>query len=512
MSKKIHVLMMAIAACCSTQAVAQAGAYDLSFGGTGMVSQGREGHFLTGSANERQPDGKIVSAGYFSKDEKNGIALTRHNADGSPDATFGTGGVVVTPKFLRISGVDYYNNMVSDMALQADGKIVVAGGTFSASGYMNYMLCRYKANGTLDSSFGLNGFTADIGELDGIHCQAYSIAIQADGKILAAGNAGYRGCGILRYKTNGTPDSSFGTNGVQTILVGHYRSEATDVALQPDGKIVFSGSAATIGATQIVVARLLADGSPDDAFGTHGMVMTPIGTQDARGLALVVAPSGRIMVAGSSDNELYTDFALAIYNPDGSLLKAVAADINTYSDYASSIALQKDGRIVLGGHIALARFDPDGSLDKTFGSGGKLVTPMATDNFDLTGLLIQPDDKILITGTTQEKDTTRFALVRVLQGPELGITDNELSMASLSVYPNPVAETATIGYVLGSQTTVSLSLLDLQGRVIRNLFAAEKQAAGMHQVRLVLPGELPAGTYTLRLSTPEGSTALAIQK
>ena len=226
------------------------GTLDASFG-TG----GKAVPYLSGRAFGVviQPDGKIVVNESF--------GVVRYNADGSLDAAFGTGGTAAA--------------FVSDMALQPDGKIVASGSGF------HYVLLRLNSNGTLDSTFGAGGYV-----ITGITGQAFAVALQPDGKILVNGNSG-----IVRYNTNGSIDTSFAINGVFASEI----DVSQDIALQPDGKIVAAG-----GYSGIALTRLNPDGSPDTSFGTNGNVITLIdGSRGSVGNALALQPDGKILSGGS---------------------------------------------------------------------------------------------------------------------------------------------------------------------------------------------------------------------
>ncbi len=269
--------------------------------------------------------------------------------------------------------------------------------------------------GDLDSSFG-NGGVVTQGP-------GGAIAFQPDGKIVVGG--GYT---LTRYRPDGSPDPSFGDGGSVTLSPNLAANWAyiQAVALQPDGKIVVAGTGDGSGSEnvlgQFMVARYNPNGSPDTSFGTNGIVYTTIPEpghpyQSAEATALAILSNGDILAAGIADVSSFPDntyFALAQYKPDGSLDPSFGDDgitQPTFSGYdtLSGIAVQPDGKIVASGNswggdhgddseqIALARYEPDGSLDSTFGTAGKVTTAKKLQ--DDGGPSALQDGRIVVAGS-----------------------------------------------------------------------------------------------------------------
>jgi uncharacterized delta-60 repeat protein len=187
-----------------------------------------------------QSDGKIVAAGgsynFASNGGTNdGFELARYNTDGSLDISFGTGGKVVTP----FGGYA----VASAVAIQSDGKIVAAGRSLIGN-VSNFALARYNTNGSLDTTFGMGG---KVVTLIGGSSFASAVAIQSNGKIVAAGNTrpnlgfSFLYFALARYNTNGSLDTSFGSGGIVETPIGNSSAAANAVAIQPDGRIVAAG-------------------------------------------------------------------------------------------------------------------------------------------------------------------------------------------------------------------------------------------------------------------------------
>jgi uncharacterized delta-60 repeat protein len=411
----------------------QAGDSDLdpTFNGTGKVTT------PVGSFEDRayavalQADGKLVVVGNTNNglppQFHNDFAVVRYNADGSLDTSFGSGGKVTT----SVGSSDDYAKGVS---IQSDGRIVVVG--FSSNGSNNdFAAVRYNTDGSLDTSFGSGGkVTTPVGTASITpHDEAYSVVIQPDGKIVAAGYARMSGTdydfAVVRYETNGSLDTSFGAGGKVTTPVGPSTADdrASAVALQTDGKILAVGSGGgSYG--DIAVVRYNMNGSLDTSFGPSGsgIVTTPVGTTYDVGRAVATQTDGKIVVAGYFVNSSFgQDFAIVRYDTNGSLDTSFDSDgkvtttVSGGFDVASGIATQADGKILVVGYndlssgdFELVRYNTNGSLDASFGTGGKVVTSIGSRDV-ANAVVVQPDGKIVAAGYSFISDTgDDFALVR----------------------------------------------------------------------------------------------------
>jgi uncharacterized delta-60 repeat protein len=235
------------------------------------------------------------------------LPLNMRAQDGALDLTFDTDGIVSTP----IGASDDYAYAV---AVQADGKIVVAGRSNNGSNN-DFALTRYNTNGSLDLSFDTDGIvTTPIGTFGD---EAYAVAVQADGKIVVAGRS-YNGANddfaLTRYNTNGSLDLSFDTDGIVTTPVGTSDDLAYSVAVQANGKIVVAGFSYNGSGSDISLTRYTTNGSLDLNFDTDGIVTTPVGTTDDFAYSVAVQTDGKIVVAGRSYNGSDNDFVVVRYN------------------------------------------------------------------------------------------------------------------------------------------------------------------------------------------------------
>jgi uncharacterized delta-60 repeat protein len=336
---------------------------------------------------------------------------------GALDTTYGGTGMVTTPIQLDSTSLA--------VAVQPDLKVVVAGYSDSGPTYLSHFtIARYNPNGTLDTSFGSGGVAViPLSTVQGD--EAFAVAIQPDGKIVAAGYSTVAGkkkatysddWAIVRLNTNGTLDSTFG-GGTGYVLTNFAAASgnpsydvASAIALQSNGQIVVAGQ----GTDGIAVVRYNANGTLDTTFGTSGVVntgMTWITDDGQAGQIVAIDGSGRIDVAGTIMGTTDT-WGIARLLANGSLDPTFGTEgfVNflppgSSAAVARSIALQSTGKIVVYGQAnyaashslepTLVRLNTDGSLDTTFGAGGVY---MESRMFVAMSLVIQPDDEILADG------------------------------------------------------------------------------------------------------------------
>ena len=337
---------------CFSVTIAQPGSLDDTFDGDGKLTLniGNTQDFCYAVAI--QEDGKIVLAGNsISASDNIDFALFRLNPDGILDNSFDMDGKVTTD----------FNNGSLDIAtaleIQPDGKILAAGITMSD--YFLFALARYNTDGSLDDSFGSGGLVTTY--FTGFE-QALDMAIQDDGKILLAGmtheTGNYKDFAIARYNTDGSLDNSFGTGGKILTDFSGYHDEAAGIAVQPDGKIIAVGSAGdgNTDGYDFALVRYNTDGSFDGSFGTGGKVITDFFGNFDKANSVAIQPDGKIVLGGSAVTAYGDDFALARYNTNGDLDASFGIDgkvtssfINDYTDKGNSVALQEDGKIIFAG-------------------------------------------------------------------------------------------------------------------------------------------------------------------
>lgn len=448
------------------------GALDASFSGDGQqtVRVDPTNFSQTLADIVIQPDGKILLSG------RNGtytpsyiyqFALARLNADGSLDTTFSADGLVI-PNLGTFSDA-------ASVALQSDGKIILGGTTSSTPN--SYVTLRYLSNGTLDNSFSAAqvptyGYTSDSGPelltqpngsvtvsgvakesaaasnagcltmrftatgsldttfssdgtvftpMSGARDEARAMAVQTDGKILLGGVTAV-GITVLRTMPDGSLDTSFGGDGRASLDFG---SSCESIAVQTDGKVVVagyryeqvpaSGGNPSYSSFDFIVGRFMANGDPDPSFGTNGKVISDLGTGQDTAHSVAIQADGKILVGGYGLGQ----FTLIRYLPNGVVDTAFGTNgiVSTAGTrYGTRVLVQPDGKILMGGSaynnggFAVARYLADGTLDTTFDGDGlaEALIPDFYNGYTYTDMLRQPDGKLVIVGG----DYTKFAAVR----------------------------------------------------------------------------------------------------
>jgi uncharacterized delta-60 repeat protein len=347
-----------------------------------------------------QPNGRVVAAGGGGPPSSFCVVRLRA-ANGTLDPTFGSAG-----KRVIDFGTD--DESVYGAALQPDGKIVLAGDS-----RLQVAVARLKGNGTLDTTFDGDGKKLLSWGAIG---RATAVLVAPNGKILLGGFSGPEGGNIqvARLNATGALDTTFGTGGIAGIdFGGDDFGEA--MARQADGRIVVAGRSTAAGA---VVARLRATGALDPDFGNGGRVTLP-GGGSVR--AVLVAPDRKIVVAGNAS--ISAMMVVTRLMPDGSPDTTfdgdgtATIDFGSTSDIAAGVVRQPDGKLVVAGYtqasedVAVARLNPNGSLDATFGAGGKATVDFGVATFG-NAVARAPNGRIVVAGQRTGGDD--FAVARLL--------------------------------------------------------------------------------------------------
>ncbi|MCB9169010.1 MAG: hypothetical protein H6594_01505 [Flavobacteriales bacterium] len=388
------------------------------------------------------PNGSLVIVGSIAVTGGMDFLLGRFNADGSLDMTFGTGGSMT----YNIGSQD----TPTDAALQDDGKIVVVGYANPGAG-RDKVILRFNADGTIDSGFGTGGaviiddsFQED--ELNGV-------AIQPDQKIVAVGQ-GFNGSKdtfyIGRLNSDGTFDSTFagGTGQYEHTITGD-NCKANAVTLMADGRIVSVGTSYTDNTTlnDLVVVRYLADGTLDTTFDADGMAIVSFNDGNDEGTALAVRTDGSV-VAGGTGQEMGGTYRISLvgllpnggvdatFGTNGTVLLVGAA----YGTHCEGLLIDGSGRILVDAvekpttsalQNDLFRLLSDGTLDPDLGTGGELVHAVASTDVDLPGMLLQPDGKVVLAGSSGNGGSHDVRSIRYLASPLTGIAEHAAAVLQL---------------------------------------------------------------------------------
>lgn len=347
------------------------GNIDSSFGSNGYVLTDM-GIFDEVLALAIQPDKKIIAAGHSNRDFVDGyrnynIVLARYISNGNLDSSFGNNGTIET---------DFgFSETAYAIVLQADGKIVVGGSTeaivLGNRPFPDFLIVRYMPDGTLDESFGQYGKVItdySINRNDIIR----SMALQPDGKIIVAGSTQHLPTStgelaLARYKINGSLDSTFGNAGLVRTDFGVGLEEIANICLQPDGKIVGAGYVNKTSNPNMILIRYNNDGTIDLNFGSEGKANI-VFPDKSKGKSLSLQKNDKIVISGST---LQGNFVMARCLSTGVLDSSFGTNGKVITDFGgddinSSCLLQEDGKIILSGYsaqnavgTALARYNGD---------------------------------------------------------------------------------------------------------------------------------------------------------
>ena len=451
-----------ILALLSPAALALPGDYDTTFdGGVFNVPTTSPCYGAQGNAVALQHDGRVLIGGHATigaNCDQSAWTLVRRNADGTPDTTFGggTGQVNLQVGGVGVPGADWAGTTIGALnflAVQSDGKIVGAGDAFDSTGHVFAVyILRWNSDGTLDSTFGSGGRAeADLGA-EGSH--PHALALQSDGKILVAFSAGLTSggvqSGLARYTTSGSLDTGFGTGGVVILTVAVLSNVQQDLALQPDGRILL-GSEQVPGRSPIVV-RLTTSGALDTSFGTGGIAAVPTnrGNGSTWVRAVVPQPDGSIVgIANTTINACWLFRLRSNGDPDTHFGQQHLA-YRRIARHCGSLLLTPTGsiRIYMG---SIDRFDrvygytDNGAIDTAFVQAGgttpgESIQPVTGNDADsVSELLMQPDGRLVVGGTFATRVDYLFARY---EGDSLQLRPKTFTFASVGGVPASTLETS----------------------------------------------------------------------
>ena len=433
------------------------GSLDTTFGnGFGsVINDFSSQHWSEARSVTVQKDGQILVGG-------SGSVLARYNHDGNLDTTFSGDGKVISD----------FSYEIESLVVQSDGKILAGGYVNLDGGNLYSVLARYNVDGSLDTTFAVDG-KAWCDFIGTYNC----VTQQADGKILAAMGSRWGDFGLVRYDSNGKLDTTFGdispydpsqhTGQVTTDFDNGSGDGASSMVIQSDGKILLAGSSNN----HFALARYNSNGSLDTSFDGDGKVTTNFGGDQGNWNSITLQPDGKILVAGctlNNQNMPYNsyDFALARYNVDGSLdttfgggLGLVTTELGAI-DQARSVTVQEDGKIVVAGsswdsrnsHIALVRYNFDGSLDTSFGNNIQIIENGAP-------VILDKDVQIF---DTELSANGNYAGASLLLQRNAGPNSEDHFSAKTSGTLGPLVEGGDLleyGYIRGKITTNSAGSL-----------------------------------------------------
>jgi uncharacterized delta-60 repeat protein len=468
-----------------------------------------------------QPDGKIVVAGWVAHPSsgESDFGCVRFLPDGELDTAFGLNGHTT---------FSFHNSdIATSVALQPDGKIVVAGYTGSGNG-VNFLVARFLPNGALDNTFGFSGF--NVIDFMGGPDYASAVAVAPDGKIVIAGGA-FNGVnqvvGVARFGPDGIADTSFDLDAKQLVEFEPGATHAgTCVLVQPDGKIVAGGYVNG----DFILLRLNESGILDDTFGCQGGIGGGGGVCDGKArvdmgggdyaYGLARAPNGWLYLGGSRVIDGPSDFAIAQFTENGVLTSCPPFPCENWPsgkaylnignvDYGFALDVRPDGDIVVAGTadgmFAWGQFRPRSPVAYV-----AAANDMAGQDESVNAVRFDGYNHLVVAGTQIFNSDRNFALAMYETAPNVvtGVSDVSdpqrlAGNAFETLGPNPSGGSTRLAFALAQRSSVSLRVYDASGRLVR----AQKVGtlpAGRHQAYwngLSNGGvPAPAGVYFVNLS------------
>lgn len=482
--------------CLEPRLLFAAGDYDESFSFDGRVSADILHRNNTATDVAVQLDGKILVAGITETAASKDLAMIRFNADGTLDKTFGTGGDDGDARVTRDFGG--FDEIVTCMALQRDGKILIGGKTrvmITTQGFV----ARFNRDGSVDSNFGSNGVAfLPFGTQGAI---VNDIALQDDGKIVAVGTVpsplGGNNIGVARLTKFGSFDFDFSGNGFGIHDGGATYDQGNAVVVQEDGKILIAGTGddPKLEGSDGLLIRLLPDGSLDDDFDVDGKAIE--GAFDDDGFSDVeVLPNGRIYTVGSSAEYAY----IVEFGPDGTFRRGTGQRYLTKSlDEYQQVVRQADNKLVAVGEAAdggysysfVRRYEEGTRFDDTFASKGTKALGFSQGG----GVALQPDGKIVLVGTSDGSTTgSDFSVVR------LNAFDDDAGSISGRIFKDRDADGTRDSNDAGHAGVRVFADLDKDGKFDR---IDEPSMLTDGNGKYTIPG-LPPGSYRVREIIPKG--------
>lgn len=478
---------------------------DTLFGLNGqvIVTPREEASFAYGSV--LQPDGKLLITGELANgtDNTDAFFTYRFDASGQPDPTFGDTGKVIT----RLHPLSL--NLANTVLLQPDGKILVGGGGNSSAPITlgpeyNLALVRYNTNGSLDTGFGNGGIVeTDLGSSVE---QIRALVVLNDGSILADGQNA-----LVKYTAAGSLDPSFASGGVLIHNLNIY-----SMLVQPDGKIVsvgYSWDNAT--GMDFVVLRYLSNGTPDSSFGVNGVVRVDFGSIHDYAYKVHLKANGDLIVTGNSSvGDSKNKFAAVCLQSSGAINTAwgsqglsVALSNQRENFLNGSVMLPGSDKLLLCGlswgqtsvptRAIVMRIDSLGQFDYSLnGSGFINVNGINMSHFN--HILVQPDSKVVVCGSTDQTGSVLMQVWRYKYEPQIPVLTASGEIAGeedvLVVFPNPSQKEITLqrsGKNFGESVLIEITGTD--GRT-----AIKKQVQPEEESRLDISG-LSNGTYVVKI-------------
>lgn len=502
MKKRILIASMFLLSFNTLPLISQPGSLDLTFGENGFVISPETPDEEQTYKIAVQQDGKIVIAGFVNAGGGQDFLVTRYLTNGELDAGFGMNGIATFD-----GGTEA--DVAWDMVIQTDGKILLGGNVNNTNTtYDDYALVRLNPDGSPDNSFGNNGLV--VTDIEGQWDNVYAMALQDDGKILLAGESyslNFRRVCVCRYLPDGSLDNDFCCGGFAPFKIGMENDHPRDIAIQENGMYIIAGYFDDL-SDQAFISRMDYDGNLDNNFGINGTATLDIGGRDDRFNTVVIQPDGKILVGGMNGEPGNWDYLFARYNSNGTLDLSFGSNgimlINySINDIALDMVLQDDNKILCTGggyQFELLRLNENGYPDQEFGDDGLVNTGFGNEYAFSRSLALQSDGKILVGGNVINNNEYDLAICRYHTEDNGSTPESEALIRDLRVAPNPAREKINLSYFLNSDQSISLDIYSQQGQKTTQLISNQLRKTGQHNEIYQLPGGMSPGVYYLQIS------------
>lgn len=471
---------------------------DSSFGTNGIATNTVQNPHSESEAIAVQADGKMVVAGYSGGNSTSQMSVIRLNADGSLDTTFANQGKL---RFNVGNGQSFFK----DVKIQSDGKIVLGGYSWATNFTGNFVAVRLNTDGSFDNTFGNNGIAVLD---DGKNEVANALMILPDGRILIAGYTDDN-FSMAMVKSNGTLDTTFGIGGWTVTPIAGTFSYARSIARLSTGEIILGGFVYAGNGTEMAAVKYTANGVIDTTFGDNGVVAFNIGPSTDFVEGIAVQNDGKILLGGhtyTNNNPLRYDIAVVRLNANGTFDNtygnagvARARIVENGENYTSKLAILPTGEALIAGktvddtqwNACMVRFTTNGTLDPNFGTNGKISLDINNGTDEGRGLAIQDDHKVLLTGNTYDSASgIEKMFVARYRSSALGVADFNPSMVQL--YPG--IATSEINISLGNTSkNAEVSIYTTTGQKVKT----EK----ISQSGKIKVSDLTSGTYIVEIKS-----------
>lgn len=460
-----------------------------------------------------QSDGKIVLVGHKSRSANPRIVVVRYLENGQLDTEFAEDGVFMT-------NMSKFDDTSFGVAVDDTNNIFITGNTndtfFSAKGYV----IKLSKEGVIDSTFAENGIW--VNPVPDSDDDFREILLQNDGKILIAGKTRIDHeptfTTVIRFNVDGTLDDTFGINGTAKIEAPK-RYEPQFAILTENEEIITGGEylLSVIG-EQIALSKFTNQGEVDLTFGENGIVLdnSPL-IEAALDIALqsdgkIVLATGKNITASSPFN-----FGMARFNQDGTLDNSFGNNgrVSTVFSGANSLALsvvvQEDDKIILSGIVnngsnanyAIARYDSVGQLDTSFGIDGKTISDLGFSDIAFVSTL-HTDGNLLCAGTSRDLLSHSYSIARYITRVETNVSNVSDDISRMDIIPNPSEGEFSLSFDLKQSGKATIDILDFSGKLLYTIREEEFFIEGKNNINIRLDNKLVSGLYLVRIETERG--------